>query len=173
MTSIENAEPGLLETHAFHLGGLVGNLQSLEIMIRFHLSALPSARPIGVGYGIDVFSFPVGTTLDESDLTSYESLGELIDRYNSHAVAEQTPILDRTLVRLRDAIAHGRVSAVAPSDELRLIKFGPARKGKVRIEFNEMMTSAWLIEQKQRVFRAIQIVCAHMPPELTAPKSSP
>jgi hypothetical protein len=173
MTSMEDAKPGLLETHALHLGGLVGNLQSLEIMIRFHLSALPSARPTGVGYGIDLFSFPVGTTLDESDLTSYESLGDLIDRYNSHAAADQRPILDRTLVKLRDAIAHGRASAVAPSAELRLIKFGPARKGRVRIEFNEMMTSAWLIEQKQRVFRAIQIVCAHMPSEQPTPKSSP
>jgi hypothetical protein len=152
------AAPGVLEAHALHLGGLVGNLQSLEIMIRFFLSALPAARPTGVAYGIDLFGFSVGTVLDESDITSYESLGELIDRFNEHATANKTPAIDSTLVKLRDAIAHGRVSALAPSDQLRLVKFGPPRDGKVRIEFNEMMTTAWLIEQKQRVFRAIEVV---------------
>ena len=170
MTSMEEATSGVLEAHALHVGGLVGNLQSLEIMIRFFLSMLPSARPTGVAYGIDLFAFPVGTLLNESDLTSYESLGELIDRFNKHASANQIPALDRSLVKLRDAIAHGRVSAVAPSDQLRLVKFGPPLDGRVRIEFNEMMTGAWLIEQKQRVSRAIETVCAHMPPERPAPE---
>jgi hypothetical protein len=173
MKSMEAAAPGVLEEHALHVGGLVGNLQSLEIIIRFFLSALPAARPSGVAYGIDLFAFPVGTVLDESDLTSYESFGDLIDRFNEHASANKIPAIDRSLVKLRDAIAHGRVSAVAPSDQLRLVKFGPPRDGKVRIEFNEMMTSAWLIEQKQRVFRAIEIVCAHMPAERPAPAVRP
>jgi hypothetical protein len=173
MKSMAAALPGVLEAHALHVGGLVGNLQSLEILIRFFLSGLPSARPTGVAYGIDLFAFPVGTVLDESDLTSYESLGELIDRFNEHASANKMSAVDRSLVSLRDAIAHGRVSAVAPSDQLRLVKFGPPRNGKVKIEFNEMMTPAWLIEQKQRVFRAIEIVCAHMPVERLAPAVRP
>jgi hypothetical protein len=169
---MEKAKPGVLEAHALHLGGLVANLQSLEILIRLYLSALPGARPYGVPRGVDLFAFPLGTLLDESDLTSYETLGDLIDRYNALATADSRPTVDRELVRLRDAVAHGRVSAAPPSDELRLIKFGPPRKGKVRIEFNQIMTTAWLIEQKQRAFRAMEIVYSNMPQGMTVPTSS-
>jgi hypothetical protein len=109
------------------------------------------------------------TVLDDSDITSYESLGELIDRFNEHAKANKIPKIDRSFVRLRDAIAHGRVSSVAPSDQMRLVKFGPPRDGKVSIEFNELLTSAWLIEQKKRVFRAMEVVCAHMPDRWQTP----
>ena len=160
-----SATPGTLEGHACHLGGLLGNFQSLEILIRIYLFKLPGARPSGVAHGVDLFEFQVGTMVDESDVTSYYSLGQLMDKFNARAVASGSPQIDRELVKIRDALAHGRVSAVAPSETLRLVKFGPPRQGKVRIEFNETLSVDWLVAQKRRVFQAIETVHAHMPPE--------
>jgi hypothetical protein len=54
------------DEHYKLLGKLVANLQSLEFILRGFLQELPSARPIGIPYGADIYSFPVGTELPES-----------------------------------------------------------------------------------------------------------
>jgi hypothetical protein len=144
-----------LESHALHLGGLIGNFQSLEFVLRAFLHKQPNARPLGAPYGTDIYLSPVGTTLAESDITSFDSLGQLIDKYNVVAASRNLPNVDRTLVDIRDALAHGRVSAPAESERLRLIKYGRPSNGRVRVEFNVEMSGAWLIEQKRRVFEAM------------------
>jgi hypothetical protein len=153
-----------LQTHAIHLGGLLGNLQSLEILLRFFLSNQPDARPRGVPYGIDIFESPVGTLLPVSDITSYDTLGQLIDKLNAYASSTCSPTLDRSLVDIRDALAHGRISAKVPSEKLRLVKYARPDNGQVRVLFNVEMSESWLIDQKRRVYDAMQIVSTHMPP---------
>src|SRR4051812_48307320 len=122
-----------LKEHAHHLGGLVANLQSLEFLLRAFLSKLPSARPMGLPHGTDLYSFPVGATVPENDLTSFDSLGQLIDKYNEEAKRSGNALLDGSLVELRDALAHGRVSAKPPSDDLRLLKFSKPISGCVTV----------------------------------------
>jgi hypothetical protein len=153
-----------LDEHATHLGGLLGNFQSLEFCLRMFLQKLPSARPIGIPYGTDIYSFPVGASLPESEWTNYDSLGQLIDKYNAEGAKQALPPIDRTLVEIRDALAHGRVSAASVTVNLRLLKFSRPTNGQVCITFNEALSSAWFIAQKKRVFDAIETVAKSMPP---------
>ena len=66
--------------------------------------------------------------------------------------------IDGALVEIRDALAHGRVSAAIPDDNLRLLKFSTPARGRVRVTFNETLSSAWFTAQKRRVIEAIQSV---------------
>jgi hypothetical protein len=110
-----------LDQHAIQLGGLVASFQSLEFLLRLFLQKLPSARPLGIPHGTDVYSYPVGTELPESELTSYDSLGQLIDKYNAEMRRRGHLQIDPTLVEIRDALAHGRVSAGTIDENLRLL----------------------------------------------------
>ena len=125
-----------LDEHARHLGGLLGNFQSLEFILRAFLQTLPNARPIGVPHGTDLYSFPVGADLPENELTSYDSLGQLIDKFNAEMKKRGLAIIDKSLIDVRDALAHGRVSASSVTDTLRLLKFSKPADGRVRVTFN-------------------------------------
>ena len=117
---------------------------------------------MGIPYGTDIYSLPVGADLPENDLTSYESLGELISRYNNEVLKQNFGRkIDPALVQIRDAIAHGRVSTTDTAKPLRLLKFDrPSRECRVRISFNQELTEVWFKEQKRRTNEAIHIVHA-------------
>ena len=153
-----------LDEHVNHLGGLVGNLQSLEFALRIFLNRQPDARPIGMPYGTDIYYTPVGSTLPENDLTSYDSLGELIAKFNSVANAKGTKTIDANIVELRDALAHGRVSSALANEHMRLLKFDRPKGGAVRVVFNQEMNSDWFKGQKTRVYEAIMTVKASLEP---------
>jgi len=158
-----------LKNHAYHLGGLVADLHSLEFTLRAFLHGLPDARPLGISYGADIYSQPVGTVLRESDFTSYDTLGELIDKYNVEMAKRGCALIDRTLVQVRDALSHGRVSAKRIDDDCRIIKFSkPDKTGHVMITFNETMTTAWYTAQKKRVCDAVRLVDSNV--KTSAPK---
>jgi len=148
-----------LDEHCNRLGRLMGNLQSLEFSLRAFLQSLPSARQIGMPHGTDFYSFPVGYELPENEITSYDTLAALISRFNAEMAKRGEPALDMTIVDVRDALAHGRVSASAPDGTLRLIKFSrPDKRHRVRVVFNEEMTKAWFRDQIGRVHKAILAV---------------
>jgi hypothetical protein len=152
------------DEHYKLLGGLVGSFQSLEFILRGFLQELPSARPIGIPYGTSIYSFPVGTELLESELTSYATLGALIKKFNTEMDARGLPTIDVALVNVRDALAHGRVSSSSPNNTMRLIKSDkPDNKRRVRVAFNERMTKAWFKVQIARVGQAIRAVHKVMP----------
>jgi len=151
------------DEHARQLGGLVVNYQSLEFMLRAFLQKLPTARPIDIPYGVDIYSFPVGKELPENELTSYDSLGQLIDKFNTEMRKRGLSEIDGTLVEVRDALDHGRVSSGSIDDTLRLLKFDKPVNGRVRIVFNEKLTGSWFAAQKRRVYEAIQLIASVMP----------
>jgi hypothetical protein len=43
--------------------------------------------------------------------------------------------IDGTLVEIREALAHGRVSAAVPDNNLRFLKFSTPARGRVRVNF--------------------------------------
>ena len=148
-----------LDEHCNLVGRLMVNLQSLEFALRAFLQSLPSARPIGMPHGTDFYSFPAGTELPENEITSYDTLAVLIRKFNTEMVTRGEPAIDVTIVDVRDALAHGRVSASTPDGTLRLIKFSkPDKQNRVRVVFNEQMTQTWLKDQIRRVHEAILTV---------------
>jgi len=154
----------ILEEYAQHLGGLLANFQSLEFVLRAFLQGLPAARPFGFPHGTDLYSLPVGSDAPENEFTSYDTLGQLIFSYNKEMQSRGRALVDASLVDVRDALAHGRISAAAPGDTLRLLKFSRAQHGRVRVTFNETMSAAWFHAQKQRVLIAMQAVHANLNP---------
>ena len=151
------------DEHYRLLGKLMAHLQSLEFILRAFLQGLPSARPIGIPYGTDIYTYPVDTELPESEITSYDSLRDLIEKFNIEMKRLDLPTVGATLVHLRDALAHGRVSSPTPDDTMRLLKFGKPEKARVRIVFNQQMTKPWFRSQIQRVRQAIMAVHKVMP----------
>ncbi|MBK7491823.1 MAG: hypothetical protein KBF68_10260 [Nitrosomonas sp.] len=119
---------------------------------------LPTARPIGIPQGTDIYSFLVGEHLPESELTSHDSLGDLIKKYNEEVSEHDLGKIDETLVYVRNALAHGRISANETNDTLRLIMFSRPKEKRVTVLFNEKMTEAWFVDQYQRVDAATKLV---------------
>jgi hypothetical protein len=147
------------EEYATKLGKLVANLISLELVLRAYFIARPGAAGTGLPAGVDVFELPEGYELVESDLTSWASLGGLVQRFNADAVSHGEPPIDSAIVDLRDAIAHGRISASAPrGSPMRLLKFDRPRDGKVRITLNVALTADWFSDQTRRVAAAITAI---------------
>jgi len=153
-----------MDDHAKRLGQLLGNLQSLEFALRAFLQALPSARPLGIPHGTDIYAFPVGSEVPESEITSYDSLGKLIEKFNAEMSIRGLSGIDPGLVEIRDALAHGRVSSASEHDNLRLLKFDRPVNGRVRVVFNEIMTEAWFAGQKKRVYEALLFVTKNIKP---------
>ncbi len=114
-------------------------------MLRIFLRRLPIARPIGIPRGTDIYSFPVEKDLPDNGLTSYDSLGALIKKYNKKVNKHGLEQIDEILVYVRDALAHGRVSANDINDTLRLLKFSRPKEKRVTVLFNEKMTETWFV----------------------------
>ena len=76
----------------------------------------------------------------------------------------RAPKLDTTLIDLRDALAHGRVSAAEQNETLRLVKFSKPNGGLTRVTYNQLMTEDWFMEQKSRIRNAITEVHGQLSP---------
>ena len=145
----------MLDKHALNLGKLVGSYHSLEFVLRAFLSQEESSGGKGPNYGIDPYQLPVGADMAEDPLTNYDSLTQLMTKANKHLAARSRPALPDRLIEVRDAIAHGRVSADSEDGVLRLLKFDRPRHGKVRIAFNETMDEQWFDAERKRINDAI------------------
>ncbi len=136
------------DAHALGLGSLVANLQSLELMLRAYL-ALTSGdeeadgrRLIGKG---------VGDKVPEDPFTNYDSLGQLIRKYNAQ-VGDPDLSVSEDVVEVRDALAHGRISAWLPEFPLQLLRFAEPQDGTVEITQLVTLTEEWFAEQRRHVF---------------------
>ena len=128
------------EKHALLIGKIVTNLQSLEFVLRGALFNSNNTKP-----GPKLNSFKAGDIVPKDELTDYSGLGDLIKKYNSN-VAKNNPHLsiDPSLVILRDAIAHGRVSSDDIASPLKLLKFSKPFNHQVKVVFAQEMTEEWL-----------------------------
>ena len=159
-----------LREHAFYLGAVVGNFLSLELALRCYLGRLPGAIPFDE-WGKDPYSVPIGEEMAENAFTNYDSLGTLFDKYNASVHAQGFPRIDRTLVEIRDALAHGRVSSQSENGTLRLMKFSRPHNGRVTVTFNGVMSEEWFIEQKRRSLEALMTVASNPNVRITEPES--
>lgn len=172
-----------LERYALLVGKLVINLQGLELLLRTFLQEQPGADPTGLPADQHIFSPTVGSILNLCPLTNWDTLGELIGKYNAIAEAKSRPTLDPTLVDIRDALAHGRIAALEFGTPTRLIKYSKPlkpHKKTVQVTFSALLNEDWFSKQVVRVSAAMQTVdgalsvshALHAPPHLT-PKTLP
>jgi hypothetical protein len=146
-----------LDAYALALGKLVGNLMSLETLLRSAIHAATGAAPTRA---LDTFN--VGDQVPADALTNYNALGQNIDAYNAFA-----PIPDwidkQAIVDVRDAIAHGRVMTTDPTVPLTLAKFSrPDGAGMVTVTTKLTLDAAWFSSQMTLVRDAIEKARKHV-----------
>lgn len=150
------------DKHTLFLGKLVTNLQSLEFLLRGFLSTVYNLNSNGLIPGMpkNIYDLEVNTIVPENYLTNYYSLGQLIDKYNSYLNGRDTSlsINKQTLVDLRDALAHGRVSGTTPYPPHKILKFDSPKNGQVRVAFSQTMDEGWFRDQIRFVFGEVKKV---------------
>ncbi len=96
------------------------------------------------------------TQLPETYLTNFMSLGEVVKTYNAILSAtEQIYAVDMEIVKVRDAVAHGRLASLSESFPLTLYKFGKPSNKMVPIEYAEEFSQTWLKERCALIFAQI------------------
>jgi hypothetical protein len=139
------------EKHLRLTGGLIMNLQAVETLVRYFL-VLREGQPVD-------FPKPGDTHAIDTYATTFASLGYLVDTYNDGLTPEEKSnyTVDRQIVHIRDAFAHGRLVTV-DAFPVTLWKFGRAKDGKAPIEFSETLTEKWLsdansllVKQRDRI----------------------
>jgi hypothetical protein len=143
------------DVHALGIGKLVSNLGTLETGLRvvIYLSETPPRQRLPDSFRIAELAD--GQILEETALTSWDSLGELISHYNN---LHPDAAIDEDFKRLRDALAHGRIVASGAKSEMRLVRFAKPRNGKVAVEMAQTLSLNWLDEQIKRTMEANRIV---------------
>ena len=138
------------------LGRLMGNFWSLEWMLRNVLYLL-GHPPHNAMAPRPLFAANEGDTFPVNALTSYASLRQLIDAYNTTTAKP----IDPALVSLRDTLAHGRVLCADDAwVNLSLMKFSRPENDKVTVETRYDLTLDWMNEQIARVGSALDLVLA-------------
>ncbi len=150
----------MAHNHILYLGKLVGNLQSLEALLRVYLLKVASRAKGGSQTGPSYWGLAVGDNIAEDEFSNYDSLGDLIKRFNAEVTKRDLSLLvDASVVDIRDILAHGRVGGDAPdTSTLRIVKFGKPSQGRVAVIMDEQWfgTNITLVrEQIERVSRAL------------------
>lgn len=148
-----------IERYTKDLGALVNNLHVLEYFLRAYLYEHEGDSFDALPAGLDWYNVQPGDELPLNALTSYETLGQLIDRYNS-IVNGRAPahMVDRSIVDVRDSIAHGRVSGPLHSPHMVLLKFDRPQGKVSRVAVAQRLTPEWLEDQRVRVLREAEKV---------------
>lgn len=146
---------------AERLGSIKANLLSLEFLLRVFLFNSEGKVSGGSCRPISLHSLEAGQLAPVNALTNYDSLGQLIDKFN-HFVkqnsAEELCINKAQLVDLRDALAHGRAFTDRPAPPFRLLKFAKPRGEKVEVTFSALMTKEWFVNQAGYILQAMKSV---------------
>jgi hypothetical protein len=140
--------------HCLRIGYIHTNLAALESALRFFLLKANN----------ETFTSPKpeDTDVPLNHITNFASLGWLIKEYNSNLDSSESVqfTLGDKSVRIRDALTHGRLVAPMKDYPLTLWKFGRVRSGRVRIEYNEVLTVDWLDNTWKTINQQKELVTA-------------
>lgn len=153
--------------HATQLGKLIGNFQSLETVLRVFLDKVSASTSPRLPPGKTYFGLRAGEEVAVNAFTNFDSLDQLIDKYNAVVRAKDHALqIDASIVAVRDLLAHGRIAADSPDEtRLTIIKFDRPLNGTVHVTDSAMMTNQWCQEridlvrmQLEKVARALEAI---------------
>jgi len=141
------------------MGKLVVHLQSLEFALRaFLYNKETGPKPTNPDFAKKIYDFNAGDYVDENAFTNYDTLGELIGKYNKIvALTDSTLCVDKNIVDIRDALAHGRISSESPSfmEPQKLVKYDKPQNGQVRVTHCITLKKEWFDENIKLVHENI------------------
>ena len=144
-----------MSEHVKQVGEIVVNLQSIEFLLRRFLFGVRREQA-----NRRYEELAIGDVVNENSITNYHTFGHLIKDYNTY-VSKNNPDLKlpkNDLVKLRDALAHGRIYSVVPNGNCVLLKFSKPVDGKTKITYCEKMGNAWYQTNGQLTFQALESV---------------
>ena len=143
-----------LESHALNLGKLVGNLLSIEMGARMAIVKVDQRAAKQVQTQL-----PQVRTADLVELNAFTNnhdLTQTLEKYNKQAPLD-CRIDVKQIVRLRDALGHGRMFGFGSMKNLRLLKFSrKSTDGKVSVELAADMTEEWFRENIRMLNEALE-----------------
>jgi len=121
-----------VDQHALQLGQVIGNLQSLEVVLRAFLYREEIREDRSKVTQAGLYDLEVGHSVIENAMINYDTLGQVISKYNK-VVSKIDPSLqvDTEIAELRDGIAHGRVLSKRPERPLGYSNSPVLRKAKL------------------------------------------
>ena len=128
---------------------LISYFHTLEFILRAVLKNSENGK-LNINYA----SLKRGQILPEDSMTNYDSLGDLIRKYNK-LVPENLRIA-KEIVEIRDALAHGRVFSDSQSLPMRLFKFSKPMDGMVTVTFAVTLNRKWFKETTHQVYNEIE-----------------
>ena len=140
----------------FKLGKIVSNLQALECILRMLLKDANGEVTLTKYYNLKV-----NDEVIEDSFTNYDTLSQLIRKYNSLvSVVDRTLCISDEVVSLRDVIAHGRVFSINPNPlhPYLLLKFDKPVNGKVKVTYSEEMNSGWYEKNNELTYKQVEVV---------------
>jgi hypothetical protein len=90
----------------------------------------------------------------------------MLERFNELVPDARDQLDVARLIRLRDALAHGRISTPERDAPMSLVKFGrdPDSRGQIHVETVLRMTDAWFTEQRDLTYDAVMRVQKYCQP---------
>ncbi len=143
------------------LGRLWANLAVLEFALRVVLYLLDTPRDQRHPPTYRVADLRVGESIPETWITTWENFSPLIAEYNRRCAELGRPRIDTAIGELRNALAHGSISAQSANEPMTLIRYERPRAGTVRVVNKHVLTLEWLSQQSARVFEAAAMVLRH------------
>ena len=145
---VASKDPEAFQQRVIGLGKLTSSFHGLEFMLRAFLYKHQTPKAQRFPWGQDFYAHPLDAVVPLNAITNFSTLGELIKRYNLFiATAHQDALrIDARVVAVRNALAHGRVSAPGESETVELITFSRPSKNepnRVRVSFRAQLTSEW------------------------------
>ena len=150
------------DIYAYHLGSLIGNLHSLEVLLRLAI-ADPRAATTSIG-----------EVVDANSIRQPIRLRTLIEQYNAkvnqthprHAVSGTAEV-----VKLSETLAHSIVHAASAKAPLQLVEYAPhpGSGDAAVVERAYEMTPEWMECQRGLVWKAIQSVTGYLRERGTKP----
>jgi hypothetical protein len=149
------------EQHPVNLGKLLVNFQSLEFALRAFLweNERDIEQNSSTYQELKLNKLKEGDMVAEDAFTNYDSLNVLIDKYNQNPKISSAGLtIDKSVVSIRDAIAHGRVFGDIPQPPMTLLKFSKPSNKLVKVKFSVQLTPEWFLEQLSKTQQATLVV---------------
>ena len=135
------------------IGKVITNLQALEFALRLFLYELQKTDSNQQNQSFDLQSLSVGDWVLETPITNYDTLAQVIKKVNAELRDRGfSDLVDPSVVKLRDAIAHGRIASLRLNGPFSICKFSKPLNGKVKVSFAVEMTKNWFEQQIVHTF---------------------
>lgn len=153
-------EDSALKQYELALGQIIVNLHSLEYILRLFLNDVDKKRYGGSPPEVATRGIRIGAMVAENYFTNYDSLDQLIKKYNDliKELGKPALVINEKPVLLRDALAHGRVIYPMPTPPPRLYKFGKPTKTGVPVVDVVDFSDSWLKEARSCTYSAFEKV---------------